>query len=114
LRNKYLATSSGLSRRCPRHVAVMPYSFSNPKMRRSTGSHAYTVPGRSRSALVGPLSPRRADRSRTDQAVRGTGGQPNRGTFWDTFDRFRMLTIADSGAPVDRSLAPSPIMSEDW
>ena len=30
VRNKYLATSSGLKRRCPRNVHVTPYSFSRP------------------------------------------------------------------------------------
>src|SRR6266567_1437159 len=34
-RNRYLATSSGDSRRCPRNVHVTPYSFSSPKIRRS-------------------------------------------------------------------------------
>src|SRR5271154_3157146 len=34
-RNKYLATSSGDSRRCPRNVHVTPYSFSSPKIRLS-------------------------------------------------------------------------------
>src|SRR5947199_6350492 len=34
-RNRYRATSSGLSRRCPRNVHVTPYSFSSPRMRRS-------------------------------------------------------------------------------
>src|SRR4249920_3586649 len=34
-RNRYRATSSGLSRRCPRNVQVTPYSFSRPKIRRS-------------------------------------------------------------------------------
>src|SRR5438093_4853981 len=34
-RNRYRATSSGLSRRCPRKVHVTPYSFSSPKIRRS-------------------------------------------------------------------------------
>ncbi len=37
-RNRYRATSSGLSRRWPRKVHVTPYSFSSPKMRRSTAS----------------------------------------------------------------------------
>src|SRR5205814_1387684 len=37
-RNRYRATSSGLSRRCPRSVQVTPYSFSRPKMRRSTSA----------------------------------------------------------------------------
>src|SRR5215218_377092 len=36
LRKRYRATSSGLSRRCPLNVHVTPYSFSIPKMRRST------------------------------------------------------------------------------
>src|SRR5215467_10788566 len=36
-RNRYLATSSGERRRCPRNVHVTPYSFSSPKIRRSTG-----------------------------------------------------------------------------
>ena len=35
-RNRYLATSSGDSRRCPWKVQVTPYSFSRPKMRLST------------------------------------------------------------------------------
>src|SRR5215469_2482775 len=35
-RNRYLATSSGDRRRCPRNVHVTPYSFSSPKIRRST------------------------------------------------------------------------------
>src|SRR5436309_15474748 len=35
-RNRYLATSSGDSRRWPRNVQVTPYSFSRPKVRRST------------------------------------------------------------------------------
>src|SRR5579859_7609608 len=35
-RNRYRATSSGDSRRCPRKVHVTPYSFSSPKIRRST------------------------------------------------------------------------------
>src|SRR5215813_7539862 len=35
-RNRYLATSSGDSRRWPRNVQVTPYSFSRPKIRRST------------------------------------------------------------------------------
>src|SRR3954452_25026860 len=35
-RNRYRATSSGLSRRCPRSVQVTPYSFSSPKILRST------------------------------------------------------------------------------
>src|SRR6516225_6330543 len=35
-RNRYRATSSGDSRRCPRKVHVTPYSFSTPKIRRST------------------------------------------------------------------------------
>src|ERR1700691_5490671 len=34
-RNRYLATSSGDSRRCPRNVQVTPYSFSSPKIRLS-------------------------------------------------------------------------------
>src|SRR5215207_5849251 len=34
-RKRYRATSSGLSRRCPRRVQVTPYSFSRPKMRLS-------------------------------------------------------------------------------
>ena len=34
-RNKYLATSSGDRRRCPRNVQVTPYSFSSPKIRLS-------------------------------------------------------------------------------
>src|SRR3954452_425064 len=37
-RNRYRATSSGDSRRCPRNVHVTPYSFSMPKIRRSTWS----------------------------------------------------------------------------
>src|SRR5947208_10534558 len=37
--NRYRATSSGLSRRCPRRVQVTPYSFSSPKMRRSIPSN---------------------------------------------------------------------------
>src|SRR5881397_3265571 len=37
-RNRYRATSSGESRRCPRKVHVTPYSFSSPKIRRSTTS----------------------------------------------------------------------------
>src|SRR5580704_5359850 len=36
-RNKYLATSSGDSRRCPRKVQVTPYSFSSPNIRLSMG-----------------------------------------------------------------------------
>src|SRR6266508_2682961 len=36
-RNRYRATSSGERRRWPRNVQVTPYSFSSPKMRRSTG-----------------------------------------------------------------------------
>src|SRR5580704_18109652 len=35
-RNRYRATSSGESRRCPRKVQVTPYSFSTPNIRRST------------------------------------------------------------------------------
>ena len=35
-RKRYRATSSGDSRRCPRKVHVTPYSFSSPKIRRST------------------------------------------------------------------------------
>src|SRR5579859_3421416 len=35
-RNRYRATSSGDSRRCPRKVHVTPYSVSTPKIRRST------------------------------------------------------------------------------
>src|SRR5207342_1466793 len=35
-RKRYRATSSGLSRRWPRSVHVTPYSFSSPKIRRST------------------------------------------------------------------------------
>src|SRR5215472_6361940 len=37
-RNRYLATSSGDRRRCPRNVQVTPYSFSSPNIRRSIGS----------------------------------------------------------------------------
>src|SRR5215470_6262460 len=37
-RNRYLATSSGESRRWPRNVQVTPYSFSSPNIRLSTGS----------------------------------------------------------------------------
>src|ERR1022692_4132021 len=37
LRKRYLATSSGDSRRWPRKVQVTPYSFSSPNIRRSTG-----------------------------------------------------------------------------
>src|SRR5580692_5135033 len=36
-RNRYLATSSGDRRRCPRNVQVTPYSFSSPKIRLSIG-----------------------------------------------------------------------------
>jgi hypothetical protein len=38
LRKRYRATSSGLSRRWPLNVHVTPYSFSIPKIRRSTAS----------------------------------------------------------------------------
>src|SRR5580698_11178860 len=34
-RNRYRATSSGDSRRCPRNVQVTPYSFSSPNIRLS-------------------------------------------------------------------------------
>src|SRR5260370_21767806 len=34
-RNRYLATSSGDRRRCPRNVQVTPYSFSSPNIRLS-------------------------------------------------------------------------------
>src|SRR5580704_7677300 len=37
-RNRYLATSSGDKRRCPRNVQVTPYSFSSPKIRLSIRS----------------------------------------------------------------------------
>src|SRR5215467_2915445 len=39
-RNRYLATSSGDNRRCPRKVHVTPYSFSSPKIRRSIVAHS--------------------------------------------------------------------------
>src|SRR5690348_2991201 len=38
LRNRYRATSSGERRRCPLKVQVTPYSFSIPKIRRSTST----------------------------------------------------------------------------
>src|SRR5215213_1136540 len=43
-RNRYRATSSGLSRRGPRRVHVTPYSFSSPKMRLSTKAKLPLVP----------------------------------------------------------------------
>src|SRR5215203_3407427 len=43
-RNRYRATSSGLSRRWPRRVQVTPYSFSSPKMRLSIKAKLPLVP----------------------------------------------------------------------
>src|SRR5215475_897358 len=44
-RNRYLATSSGESRRWPRNVQVTPYSFSSPNIRLSTGALRSPVHG---------------------------------------------------------------------
>src|SRR3984885_14475107 len=59
-RNRYLATSSGDSRRCPRNVQVTPYSFSSPKIRRSIRplpvDRDVLGLGELQQALVGALS----------------------------------------------------------
>src|SRR5690606_23821775 len=56
-RNRYRATSSGLSRRWPRSVQVTPYSFSRPKIRRSIAS-TYTPSGASPPLTPGAPSGR--------------------------------------------------------
>src|SRR5580700_7876149 len=54
-RKRYRATSSGDSRRCPRKVQVTPYSFSSPKIRRST-RQGY-VPSCRDDSTEGPCHP---------------------------------------------------------
>ena len=67
-RNRYRATSSGLSRRCPRSVHVTPYSFSRPKMRRSMGVNV------ARRTAMRRRAPPRPESSQTiAAAARGRG-----------------------------------------
>src|SRR5262245_32366006 len=54
-RKRYRATSSGLRRRWPRRVQVTPYSFSSPKMRRSTRRR---LPPRAKWSAAPSRSPR--------------------------------------------------------
>src|SRR6478752_2808452 len=68
-RNRYRATSSGLSRRWPRSVQVTPYSFSRPKMRRSMARHR--TPGSRGSDGQRPATTLRGvNRSTHDQPMR--------------------------------------------
>src|SRR5580704_7726078 len=84
-RKRYRATSSGLSRRWPRRVKVTPYSFSIPKMRRSTEPPYCRLGQKLRQLLVGhpaegtpPVAPAQGGHlqiGRGERAVRpGQGG----------------------------------------